>query len=369
MDIVIDGIIFQSQITGGISRIFREILPLMCTLDEKMQIVALTSGKLRQAMPEHPRIRHIRLLPVSDILRPRLVWLRPHESIRRYLIARAIADVKDDAIWLSTYYTMPPKGWAGKTVAFVYDMIYEKYTHLFNKSTDQALREIKRQVVTSANLVICISETTRQDLLDFYHLNPDHVSVVHLAHSPVFRPLTGEIKPLFPQPYILYVGSRAHYKNFCFLLEGYASWPNNQPDLVVVGSPWTKAEKELLRKYGLADRVHLLSGVSDEELNRLYNSAEAFIYPSLYEGFGIPLLEAMACGCPLVASDIPTSREVAGDNAYYFNPVSMESLHTALNQATRNGKQEENIKRAFERAKQFDWSRTAKAVSDALTRG
>jgi glycosyltransferase involved in cell wall biosynthesis len=299
-------------------------------LDEKTQMIVLTSGKLRQPIPQHPHIVHRPIIPVSDILRPRRVWLSLHEFTRRHLISRTVTNMGDDAIWLSTYYTMPPIGWKGKTVAFVYDMIHEKYADLFNKRTDALFREQKQQVVESADRVICISETTRQDVLDLYQLNPEHVGVAHLAHSPIFRPLTDEMKSPFSQPYILYVGSRAHYKIFRFLLEGYANWPNRQIELVVVGSPWTDPENELLQKYDLVDRVHLLSGVSDEELTTLYNVAEAFVYPSLYEGFGIPLLEAMACGCPVVASDIPSSCEVAADAAFYFDPTSIESLHTVL---------------------------------------
>lgn len=366
MKIVVDGIIFQSQSTGGISRIFREILPLMCDLDEKMQIMVLTSGKLRQPIPQHPCIVHRPIMPVSDILRPRRVWLRLHEFTRRHLISRAVTDVGDDAVWLSTYYTMPPVGWKGKTVAFIYDMIHEKYADLFNKRTDALFREQKRQVVESADRVICISETTRQDALDLYQLNPEHVGVAHLAHSPIFRPLTGEMNPPFAQPYILYVGSRAHYKNFHFLLEGYASWPNRQVELVVVGSPWTEAEKECLQKHGLLDRAHLLSGVSDEELNRLYNGAEAFVYPSLYEGFGIPLLEAMACGCPIVASDIPSSREVAAEFAYYFDPASTSSLHIALNQSTCSGRETIQVKQVLNYVKRFSWHNTTRIVLQNL---
>jgi len=89
----------------------------------------------------------------------------------------------------------------------------------------------------------------------------------------------------------------------------------------------------------------------------------------LYVGFGIPLLEAMVCGCPVVASDIPSSREVAANGATYFDPTSLESLHTALDQATQEGKQARKIQQAFEQAKRFDWQKTAQAVLDISVKG
>jgi glycosyltransferase involved in cell wall biosynthesis len=109
----------------------------------------------------------------------------------------------------------------------------------------------------------------------------------------------------------------------------------------------------------IAESVRLWENVDDEHLNRLYNQAVAFVYPSLCEGFGIPLLEAMVCGCPIVASRIPTTLEVAGECPYYFDPGNMDELIAALTAAAANGRTAPSIASGLERATKFSWEKTA----------
>jgi len=111
---------------------------------------------------------------------------------------------------------------------------------------------------------------------------------------------------------------------------------------------------------GIQNRVHLLTDVDDEELCRLYDQADAFVYPSLYEGFGIPLLEAMACGCPVVASRIPSTIEVAGMCPVYFESAEVESLLAAFDMALSEGRDSERVRSGFERVKSYSWDKTAK---------
>jgi glycosyltransferase involved in cell wall biosynthesis len=146
--------------------------------------------------------------------------------------------------------------------------------------------------------------------------------------------MTGEeISPdfLVERPFILYVGARSHYKNFKTLLRAYAAWPRrSEISLIVVGNPWSKEEQEEINTAGLERNVVCRTGTTDEELCALYNQALAFVYPSLSEGFGIPLLEAMACGCQIVASRIPIFIEVAKDIPYFFDPLNTDELIAAL---------------------------------------
>ena len=134
------------------------------------------------------------------------------------------------------------------------------------------------------------------------------------------------------------MGTRGQHKNFLLLLEAYARWDRrSELSLVAVGAPWSNDEVHHLEIRGVSDRVHLLTDVDDERLCRLYNCAAALVYPSLYEGFGVPLLEAMACGCPIIASRIPSTIEVAGECPIYVEPTEPEDLIEAFDTAVAEG--------------------------------
>ena len=127
----------------------------------------------------------------------------------------------------------------------------------------------------------------------------------------------------------------------------------------MVGDDWSEEENKNLEDLNLVKNIHLLSIVSDDHLVSLYNQALAFVFPSLYEGFGIPLLEAMACGCPIVASRIPTTLEVAGDVPIYFEPKEIESLLSALDTVYQGDNTDQNILAGIEHAKGYSWDKTA----------
>jgi glycosyltransferase involved in cell wall biosynthesis len=265
-------------------------------------------------------------------------------------------------IWHSTYFTQPDC-WRGAQVVTVVDMIYELYPNLFTDLYDQQFREQKRRAVSEAAAVICISETTRRDVQNYYGIGSDKTFVVPLAHSDSFHPRENEEEsPREGKPFLLYVGRRTHYKNFNLLLEAYSSWTGrNAIDLVVVSDThWTPEEERRLAELDVCSQVQLLTDIEDDDLRRLYGQAAAFVYPSLYEGFGIPLLEAMACGCPIIASEIPSSREVAGDCAIYFDPASFEDLRTALEKVVTEGPNATRRAAGISRAATFSWNETAR---------
>jgi glycosyltransferase involved in cell wall biosynthesis len=353
-----DGVVFRDQRHGGISRLFHEILPRMCALDPDLTITLLTLGGLRQSLPAHPRLIHRRLLPVDQMLRPRRLWWPVINRARTFLQRQALGPVAG-RLWHSTYYTRLPD-WSGPTVVTVYDLIYERFPHLFNQSADEAFRRQKRACLLAAEAVICISEAIRAEVLDFYGLPPGRVWAAPLAASPAFRPLPADERNRPGPPFILYVGGRVHYKNFWTLARAYAGWSaRGDVALVVVGPPPSDLESAELRRLGVAGRVRWMSGVDDAALCRLYNHASAFVYPSLSEGFGIPLLEALACGCPVAASRIPSTEEVAGDCAHYFDAADPDGFRAALEAALAEGRDPAAVGRRLGRAVQFSWDRTA----------
>jgi glycosyltransferase involved in cell wall biosynthesis len=233
---------------------------------------------------------------------------------------------------------------------------------LFQGAGYRRFRDYKRQCIHAADAVICISETTRQDLLDEYGLSPAVAFVVPLACSEVFRELgpNEEYSGGVEGPFLLYVGGRGIHKNFGRLIEAYSTWSLcHEVSLVVVGSSWSRSEIHDLAEAGVRDEVRLLADVSDRRLRQLYNHALALVYPSLYEGFGIPLLEAMSCGCPVIASRIPSTLEVAGRYALYFEPTEVEDLRTALDQALYRGREPWRVALGTALVRQYSWDETA----------
>lgn len=366
MHIVVDGIIYEQQRYGGIPRIFSEILPRMCDLDAALDVTLLTSTLPPDrvaALPAHARIHHPSLFPPVRLIRSRrLWWITPR--------VRALAQqhyLKRDrrGLWHSTYYTQL-EPWDGPVVVTVADMIYERYTSLFTGAMNDAIRKNKRRCVQRADRVICISDVTKQEVLQFYDIDPAKVAVVPLAYNrEVFHARSGEIAtiPFDDVPFLLYVGGRTHYKNFAGLAQAYSAWPRRRDvPLVVVGSPWLKHETRMLADLGIETSVHLLTGVNDNALAALYHRAAAFVYPSLYEGFGIPLLEAMACGCPVVASRIPSTVEVAGELPFYFDPQNRDSCLNALEIALSEGRNPERMHAGLALVRNYSWDATARGT-------
>ena len=366
MNLFVDGIIFQRQSRGGISRVFHEFLPRLCELDDQLHVYLITSGKLMQPLPQHPRIHHISILPVTDLLRPKRYLMQTSASLKRYLLGRKLQS-DQRSIWFSTSYTLPPQNWPGKSVVLVHDFTPEKFPALFGGRVNQTLLEEKAMALHTADLYICVSHTTKEDLIDLYHVPPALAHVVYWAYDPAcFQPID-ILEPNRNKPFILYIGTRNGYKNFQFLLECYTDWPQRETiDLVVAGSKWTEEEEAFVEENRLEAHVHLLRNISDFELNQLYNQADAFVYPSLYEGFGIPLLEAMAAGCPIVASDIPTSREVADQHAYFFDPHEPVSFYRALDTAVANGREHARVTHGIQFAQQFSWGKTTNEIYRCL---
>lgn len=362
MEIVTDSLIYQMESKGGISRIFSEILPRLCDLDDSVHITFMTTGKLRQPLPAHARIQERRMPPIPLFLPPARIW-RPLRAALMRVIYRQWVGQGNGQIWHSTYYTLPQQ-WQGKKVVTVADMIFERFPDLFRQWWCDQFREQKRWCIHEADVVICISETTRQDLQRFYGIDSANISVIPLACSDIFRPQEHHREHASSAalpPFLLYVGSRVHYKNFNTVLKAYSRWSKrNEIALTVVGRTWSADEKRRLAELGIRNRVHLLTNVDDEHLCQLYNQALAFVYPSLYEGFGIPLLEAMACGCPVIASRIPSTVEVAGACPIYVEPAEVEALLEAFDQVCAEGRNSDRVRAGLQRVKRYSWDATAK---------
>lgn len=209
-------------------------------------------------------------------------------------------------------------------VITVHDMIYELYPHYFHDTDLTALHKIK--VINAATHIIAISETTKSDLIRLLNVPEEKITVVYHGHSPIKNQTVPKID--FPDQYLLFVGGREDYKNFEIFAKGVAKVMEGNPELRLVcagGGKFSSLEEHFLRQIGILHHT-LQYDTTDDLLYWLYKKAKAFVYPSLYEGFGLPILEAFESGCPVILSNTPSFHEVAGDAAVYFDPQNPESI-------------------------------------------
>ncbi|MBI1792663.1 MAG: glycosyltransferase family 4 protein [Chloroflexi bacterium] len=363
LNIIVDGIIYSNQKAGGISRLFNEIMPRICDHDENIHFQLLLNNKNIQSLPRHEHIFYQPTYKVESFLRPWRLWRRYLACVKGEINIQLFGDSRKK-IWHSTYYTLPSKRWRGVMVMTAYDMIYERFKEsYFLNLWDEEFRDKKRNAISRADKIISISHATKDDLINFFGVDDEKIQVIHLACSPVFQK-TASKEPSV-KPFILYIGGRAKYKNFIGLLQIFSRWSkNNEVDLVAVGADWSEEEAKNIIELKLSEKVRLIPYPNDIVLRDLYNQALAFVYPSFYEGFGIPLLEAMSCGCPVIASQIPSTVEVAGDVPIYHEPGNLEQLLSNLDQSYDESKSSKRILSGLNRAKSFSWERTAQQTAE-----
>jgi glycosyltransferase involved in cell wall biosynthesis len=353
--VAFDHQIFTAQRYGGVSRYFAELASRMPADSAEMAIVAPLHVNYYLSQPQmRPYVRgryipfdfrgHTRLLNLFNDHASQAIW----RGLR--------ADVVHE-----TYFASEPVGNARRRVVTVHDMIHELFPQEFPDAG--SFLAAKRAAIDRADHVICISEATRLDLARLYGVEPSRTSVIYHGHvaPPSSGPGDGATKSQ-GRPFVLYVGNRGGYKNFSRLAAAFASSTllRSELDLLAFGGrPFSPEETLEHERLGIRACVRQRSG-TDRELLECYSSAAVFVCPSLYEGFGIPAVEAMACGCPVVSSARGSLAEVVGDAGVYVDPESVEHLRTALERVvTDTTLQRELRERGRDRAKLFTWDRCA----------
>jgi glycosyltransferase involved in cell wall biosynthesis len=217
-----------------------------------------------------------------------------------------------------------------KVVLTVYDMIHELMPEFFDANNKDA--ENKKAWVDRADKIIAISASTKQDLIRIHHINPDKIEVISLGYYENENNESDNPRRVSASKYILYVGERNHYKNFFRFLKAVSPILRNNRNLILFcagGGAFKSAELQAISREGLGQNV-VQKNVSNAELKNLYRHAELFVFPSLYEGFGYPLIEAFAQACPVVCSNTSSFGEVAGNAAVFFNPLDISEMETAI---------------------------------------
>lgn len=245
------------------------------------------------------------------------------------------------------------------------DMIHEKFSSQYSEIRDDNIYLQKKILLESATKVIAISESTKRDIMDIFNVTGENIDVVYLGNSLDNNALNDT--PIFAEPYILFVGHRSMYKNFLMFLRTIPDLLLNY-DLKLVcagGGQFSEYEKKIISELGLTDRVIFKGFRDDRDLSALYSNALCFVFPTLYEGFGIPVLEAFACNCPIVCSNGGSLPEVAGDAAVYFSPDDQVSMYKAINEVISSASLRQSlIQKGAERLKQFSWDKTYSQTLD-----
>ncbi len=329
--VVYDNQIFSSQVYGGISRYFVNLAIELAKLPDIEPLIVAPrhlTAYLDEIPKEYVVGKKMAPLPKLNIINR---WLSSVETGIK--MKRLDADI----VHKTYYYPIPSAPKSSRTVITVYDMIHEKFPDNFRKN--DPIRKWKKSALNKSDHIICISEKTRNDLLSMYPIPENKVTVTYLGYDPLDKILPREDSLTFRKrilgtdaPYLLFVGSRGGYKNFTGLLQAYSEsrhLRNNYFLLCFGGGEFSNNEKSLISQYGLLETVKQIGG-SDKILASCYKHTSLFVYPSIYEGFGIPPLEAMSLDCPVACSNSSSIPEVVGNAAASFDPSKPDSIREVI---------------------------------------
>lgn len=352
MHVLFDHQIFSLQTYGGASRLFAELTKNLRLLQ--------TDVNLAVSISENTHLVESGLKKPSALLswnfpKKRQIVYQINDWQNRRQLKRGGFDVYHPTYYhpgLSRYVSNKPM------VVTVLDMIHERFQDRFSEiASDRQVIDQKREIVGKATHVIAISESTKQDLIELYEMPASKISVIYLGSSFQAKTLVEKRS----KPYLLFVGNRGSYKNFIPTLHAVRDiLIQNHIQLVCAGGRnFSADEQQLIASLDLKDYVVQIP-INDQQLASLYAGAIAFIFPSLYEGFGIPALEAFACRCPCILSHTSSLPEVGGDAAIYMDPGSQESIYKAVLTLVNNTElRNELIAKGAARLQQFSWRKNA----------
>jgi glycosyltransferase involved in cell wall biosynthesis len=361
VQVAFDHQIFAWQRYGGISRYFWELATSLGSIAGVEPIIVAPMYMNRYLQSGYPvRLigRRVPMIPKGGRVLAALSALK----------ARQLLKTMEPPVVHETYYSrrrIAPE--RSKLVVTVHDMIHEKLgpTSSFFDRTSQW----KRKAVERADHVICVSENTRRDLIELFSISEAKTSVVYHGCRSLS---SGDYKnsarlQKSKKPYLLFVGQRSGYKNFDALLRAYASCRHLRENFNVVcvgGGALTRSEQARLRQLSIRDdRVLQISG-PDQQLALIYRDAAVLVYPSIYEGFGMPPLEAMAAGCPVVSADRGSLPEVCGDAAEYCNPDDHEAIAEAIERVVSSRDRRDSlVEKGLANVRHFTWQDCARKTA------
>ena len=360
----------------GVSNYTRSLVEALVKASNNDEFV-LFGSSLRIRRPLKEFLKNLQAKNVKgkfSYLPPKLLeflWNGVHLFPVEYFVGEI--DVFHSSDWLE-----PPTKNA-KKITTIHDLTVFKYPETFSPTGGHDIVKNQKRKLFFAkkecDLIICVSETTKQDAMEILGIPERKLAVVYEAADPFyFRRKDEEIKRVKEKlriegDYLLCVGTREPRKNLDKVVMAFSEIARNYPslNLVIAGKyGWgNDSSKFKVQSSKLESRVKILGYVEKEDLPALYSGAQAFIYPSLYEGFGLPILEAMSCGCPVITSNIGSMKEISGEAALLIDPLSVDNIAGVISKLCRNQKlKKEMVLKGSKRAGEFSWDKTALQTLD-----
>lgn len=339
----------------GIGRYIRNLVQaLPNSAAEDAELILLQSHRERETIVQAPSVRSRRIATPA------------HHRWERRLLAAEIALKRIDVLHSPDHVAPKRLGWT--SVVTVHDLSFLAHPEAHSAESLLYYANVFRTLQDAAK-VIAVSEFTRHEILDRISINPERVTTIYEAVDPAYFPRSKSdcdrvrSRLEVPDSYIVVVGTIEARKNLERLLAAYALLPReDRPHLVFAGGSGYHYDRvlEAVQTHRLEDQVRFLGFVNDDDLPMLYTEAECLLYPSRYEGFGLPILEAMACGCPVITSDHGSMAEVAGSAAILVDPNSTEAIADGIvsllnDSALRN----RMVANGHARVKEFSWHSAA----------
>ncbi len=347
--IAIDGVFFQLYSTG-IARVWRSLLEEWAINGFAENIIVL------DRVGSAPKIEGINYVTIPP-------YDYGNTDADREMLQQ-VCDQEGVDLFISTYYTTPL---STPSVFMAYDMIPE----VLGGNLNEPMWQEKHYGIRHACAYISISENTAKDLVKFFpEISPDLVTVAHCGVNPIFSPASSEEVNQFKnkygitKPYFILVGSGSNYKNAPLFFEAFGKLPSRQGFEIICTGSGVILNPEF-RTYTGGSVIHPLI-LTDEELRLAYCGAIALVYPSKYEGFGLPVLEAISCGCPVITCANASIPEVAGDAALYIKDNDVDELAEALCEVQKPKVSQALITAGLSHSQNFSWSKMAKIMSSAL---
>ena len=368
MKILLGSKIFKLQHFGGISLYTTELLRYFhCDPDVDIKFPLLYS--------ENQYLKKLNFLKYKNFYNYSFPFKRQIVKFLNYqtdnLIIKSLKN-QDFDIFHPSYFDDYYLKYLGKKpyVITVHDMTQEIMPEhfVFDKKNRETI-EIKKKLIENASRIIAISENTRKDILKLCTVKEDKIDLIY--HGLPLDCVENEseyIKEMLPEKYVLYLGQRTKYKNFFNFITGIFPILQENRDLMLVcagGASFSKTEKSFFNNLNIQNQIVRMPMGSDEELVTYYKNAVCFVFPSLYEGFGFPVLESFQCGCPLVCSNSSSFPEVAGDGAVYFDPYSQEEMKNSISKVIYDQELRQNlIQKGYMRLNNFNWLKTAELTKE-----